>query len=499
LNKDLDLNLSLHQKQAEAFDSPATEILYGGAVGGGKSYLMRVAAISWAIEIPGINIYLFRRTFDELKKSHMEGPAGFRALLNKWVKAKLVDIVEHEVRFWNGSKIFLSHLQLESSLANYLSVEMHVLMIDEASSFSEKMYKILRSRVRMSGLDIPAKYQGRFPRILLSSNPGGIGHQWLKGGFVDGVDPGQIRQMDPVEGGFRRQFIPAKLEDNPTLMKESPNYADSLLGLGSDELVNAMRFGDWNVVAGAFFPEFSEKTHVIRPFAIPAHWTKVLAGDTGFSSPFAYLWFAVCSEDCDTPDGTFIPKGAMVCYREYYGLAKKEGKWQYNVGVRLTPKEVAIEIGKLEGSSRIDDRVLDPSAFAHKSGPSEAEMMAEQGIRFRRADNTRIARDGARGGWMELRQRLRGFNDVPMIYFFDTCEHTIRTFPIQQHDSNNPEDMVTDGEDHLMDAVRYACMSRPWTAPAPKPREPRVRQPTLDSWSREIERDQEKARFYKKI
>lgn len=258
------IKLGLHKKQRKAFNSPATEILYGGAVGGGKSYLMRICAITWAYEIPNLNIYLFRRTFDELKKSHMEGPNGFRAMLNPWVKAGFVDIVEHEIRFANGSRIFLAHLQLEANVNNYLSTEMHVLMIDEASSFSEGMYKMLRSRVRMSGLDIPEKYAGRFPRVLLSSNPGGIGHQWLKGGFVDGVEDQEIRQMPPEEGGFKRQFISAKLEDNPTLMQENPTYAASLEGLGSPELVKAMRHGDWNVIAGAYFPEFKEDRHVIR-------------------------------------------------------------------------------------------------------------------------------------------------------------------------------------------------------------------------------------------
>ena len=101
------LNLALHAKQSLAFQTVATEVLYGGAAGGGKSHLMRIAAIVWCASIPGLQVYLFRRIRDDLFKNHMEGPQGFRALLAQWENDGLVTIIEDEIRFWNGARIYL--------------------------------------------------------------------------------------------------------------------------------------------------------------------------------------------------------------------------------------------------------------------------------------------------------------------------------------------------------------------------------------------------------
>jgi hypothetical protein len=109
MSRSVELNLKLHPKQGEAFQTEATEILYGGAAGSGKSHLIRVGAIYWCSAIPGLQVYLFRRIRDDLVKNHMEGPKGFRGLLAPWSSAGFVTIVEDEIRFWNGSRIYLCH------------------------------------------------------------------------------------------------------------------------------------------------------------------------------------------------------------------------------------------------------------------------------------------------------------------------------------------------------------------------------------------------------
>jgi hypothetical protein len=483
------IDLPLHFMQGEAFQSEATEILYGGAAGGGKSHLMRAAAVVWCALIPGLQVYLFRRISEDLVKNHVEGPKGLRALLAPWANAKLVSIIEDEIRFWNGSKIYLCHCKDEKDRWKYLGAEMHVLLIDELTTFTDVIYRFLRSRVRAVGLKLPEHLKGLFPRILCGSNPGGVGHHWVKAAFIDGAQPMEVRQVSDSEGGMRRQYIPAKLADNPSMAEDDPNYRGRLRGLGSPALIKAMEDGDWNIVAGAFFSEFSTARHVIAPFEIPKHWTRIRAADWGSAKPFCVGWYAVSDGTVTLPkwDGwsempgpLLIPRGALVKYREWYGM--KPG--QPNVGLKLTAERVAdgiLERELIERDSvgrpiyeKIDHAVIDPAAFAQDGGPSIAERMGDRRVYFTHADNKRISQRGAMGGWDLLRARLEGDEaGIPMLYLFSTCTDTIRTLPALQHDDHKPEDVDTDSEDHAGDETRYACAARPWVREQPQALQPK--------------------------
>lgn len=478
----VNLRLELHPKQLALRDSPATEILYGGAAGGGKSFLLRALAILYAWAFPGLQIYLFRRISEDLTKNHMEGGKGFRALLAPWVEQGFVEIVETEIRFkFNGSKIYLCHCHEEKDRFKYQGAEMHVLLIDELTHFSEVIYRFLRSRVRMAGMNLPEAIKARFPRIISASNPGNIGHQWVKRAFIDGHTPTEVWRAPDEEGGMLRQFLPAKLVDNPSLLVDDPGYRAKLRGLGSAALVKAMEEGDWEAIEGAFFDCWETSRHVVKPFVIPQHWTLFRSFDWGSAKPFSCGWWAVVSDDYTTAEGLTLPRGCMVRYREWYG-AKAE-----NVGLKLHVPDVARgillredfgdpKVGRPPEKERISYSVADPSTFKQDGGPSIAEEMARNGVIFRPADNTRLA------GWAQMRARLMGDNDGhPMIVMFDTCVASKRTIPALMHDDVKPEDVDSDLEDHAADDWRYACMSRPWSRPAPLAQPPRIdtRTPTL--------------------
>lgn len=472
-----EIDLELHPKQATALEAEGTEVLYGGAAGGGKSHLMRVAAIIWCATIAGLQVYIFRRIRDDLVKNHIEGPKGFRALLAPWVRCGFVQIVEDEIRFWNGSKIYLCHCKDEKDRFKYQGSEIHVLLMDELTHFTEVIYRFLRGRVRAVGLpELPEKYKGKFPRILCGSNPGNVGHLFVKRMFVDMCSDGKPKQMSDGEGGMIRQFIPARLEDNPSMQKDDPNYRGRLRGLGNASLVKAMEQGDWEIIEGAYFDCWNSEQHVLRPFTIPSHWHRFRSGDWGSAKPFSFGWWAVVDDWFRTPDGQWLPRGAMVRYREWYGAKKDDnGKTLANEGLKLTAEQVGQGIKKRDGDEDIAGGVLDPAAFAKDGGPSIHERISTQGgVFFRPADNSRVAKRGAMGGWDQLRSRLIGedfgepYGQRPMIYCFSTCTDSIRTLPALQHDDTRPEDVDTDSEDHAADEWRYACMSRPYMPAIPE-------------------------------
>lgn len=410
------------------------ELMFGGARGGGKSdYLLgdfMQDVDTYGAAWRGI---LFRKSYPELEElitraKEIYGPLG-----------AVYKVGPNTFTFPSGATLKMRHLEQERDASKYQGHQYTWVGWDELTNWADQnAYNMLKACVR-SAMGVPDK------RIRCSANPGGKGHHWVKQYFVDPC---------PIGGMYienKRMFIRSLLTDNKILTSNDPEYEENLRELGSEELVRAWLEGDWNVITGAYFPEFSIAKHVIRPFAIPRHWTRFRSGDWGSSSPFSIGWWAV-SDGHQVENGPYIPVGAIVRYREWYGCGAKP-----NTGIRKTGAQVARGIKEREAGEKISYGVLDPSAWRVDNGPSVAESMAREKCYFRKADN------GRENGWDQVRNRLVGTPDTgPMMYFFDTCNHTIRTFPALQHDITNPEDVDTDGEDHAGDDIRYACMSRPY-------------------------------------
>lgn len=486
----LHLSFDLHAKQGLVLESKATEILYGGAAGGGKSHVARVLSILWALEIPGIQIYLFRRLYEDLIKNHLEGPTGFRAMLAPWINGRhpkspltgkrLAEVVEGEIRFWNGSKIFLCHLQHQKDLTKYYGPEFHVLFIEEATQFTEYMIRFLRSRMRIpKTLKIPDKYlkpqsewksndpEYYFPRAIYTSNPGGVGHSYLKKAFVDGHIEQELHQAPHDDGGHFRTYIPAKVDDNPSLNREEVKA--NLSGL-PPALVDAMLNGNWNAVIGAYFPEADPKIHLIKPFHIPEWWTRYMSmdwGACGNGDPFAIGWWAVSDGSISS-----YPRGTLICYRAWYGRGMpKVTASQIAEGILQREAKDPEVISRYAGGDILEQR-------GH--GESILEIFANKGVYFTRADMRRES------GWNQVRERLTGEKNIPRIYFFNTYQDEFETLQNLQHDNNDPNDCAP-GDDHFPDMVRYMCMSRPYEQdrpPAEKPIEEKFRPPTIDDlWS----------------
>lgn len=512
---------SLHPKQSLAFTTTATELLFGGAAGPGKSHLLRVASILFSSWIPGLQSYLFRRELGDLTRNHLEGPKGYKSILAPWTSTGYCRIVEGEIRFWNGSKIHLLHCKNPDDVYGYQGAEIHLLLIDELTQWLEFMYRFLRGRVRAPGLVIPEfvelvdKTSGKvvrialrecFPRIMASANPGGIGHQWVKSAWLEGVDPFAIRTMPDSEGGMRRQYIPGVLEDNPTMAQDDPDYEKRLKGLGSKALVEAMRYGNWDIVAGAYLDNYAPRRHLLKPWTPPKHWTRYLSMDWGSAKPFSIGWWVVVEEDIHLPnedgESVLVERGSIVRYKEWYGCQRKDdGTSDPDKGLKLSAEKVADGIyDRLRAADweEIDGQqsVADPSMWKEDGGPSIIERMInyrpkwwKKGmpvLNFQPADNTRIT------GGQQVRSRLGDDEENPLLFVCSNCRDWTRTVPVMQHDDKKPEDVDTASEDHAYDDTRYACMARP-TSRVPKKKDSGPKPWTL-AWIEQQDNAQKKRR-----
>lgn len=429
--------------QADAISATwCPELFFGGARGGGKSDFLLGDFLQ---DVPKFGRHwqgiLIRRTYPELQELTQRSTVLFPQTGAVWYEQP------KEWHWPNGACLRLRYLERTVDYTRYQGHQFTWIGWDEITQHPTlDPYHALRACLRWAEAEVPTK------RIRASGNPGGPGHHAVKTYFIDPA-PGGYSPIDDKTTEMTRMFIPSRVVDNKILLERDPGYIARLRGSGSAELVRAWLDGDWNVVQGAFFDTFGAK-HLIRPFAIPEHWTRFCAYDHGYARPFSVGWYAIA-------DGTEggLPKGSVVRYREWYGAAGP------NTGLRLQAEAIAQGIKAKEGKEQIVYRVADPSIFKAEGGPRIAELFARHGVTFRPADNQRPA------GWAQCRARLSGLDGRPMFYVFDTCPDFIRLVPLQQHDPSKPEDLDSEGEDHVVDEWRYGMMSRPFQAPAPAPKE----------------------------
>jgi hypothetical protein len=441
--------------QLKFVTSSVFEVVYGGARGGGKTDAslgdFALHAREYGANAKGLFV---RRTRVALEPTIERARQLYLPVGAEWRQQRSL------FRWPSGAVLYFRHLNRDADADAYQGHDYTRVYVEELTQFPhpspvDKLKATLRSAA-----GVPSAFRA-------TCNPGGPGHTWVKARYID---PGAWEVIEEVfESPFdgqqirlSRQYIPAKLTDNPLLLANDPLYVAKLQQSGSAQLVRAWLEGDWSIVEGAFFDNWSSARNVVEPFAVPADWTRFRSLDWGSARPFSVGWWAVAGET--TRAGRVaIPRGALVRYREWYGRGSKP-----NEGLKMAAEAVARGIVEREAGERIAYGVADPAIFASDGGPSIGERMFNEGLSWRRADNARVARGGAIGGWDQMRARISGDADGPGLVVFSTCLDFIRTVPVLQHDAARPEDVDTNAEDHAADEARYACMSRPYAADRPR-------------------------------
>ena len=462
------LNLRLYEYQKHAMLSEASEILVGGSAGPGKSYFLRCASIIWALDVPGISIFLFRRLYKELLPNHMYGSGKYMEMLKEMMDAGDVELNKSEgiFTFYNQSRIYLCHAQYPDDVLIYLGSEMNVLLIDEATQFEEKMIRFLRSRVRLGSLEVPAKWKGKLPKAIYGSNPGGIGHNYFKSGWVD-HGARKLHRAPVSDGGMLREYIPALYTDNQILMRNDPAYADRLAGMGDEKLVEAYLKGSWDLAVDGMFAEaWQPLIHIITEARIPANWRIDRGFDYGSSAPAGALYFAESNGEEIVIDGQKrqLPARSLIVIAEVYFANEK-----YE-GLNMTPESMADIMVKFEFSAKIRPRVrpgpADAAIFEAQPGfESIADKMERSGVDFIKADKSAGSR---KRGVQFIKQMLNAARTKsptsPHLYVIRSCKHLIRTLPNLPKDADDMDDVDSSSEDHLFDVLRYRVLKAKSTA-----------------------------------
>jgi len=405
--------------QTEFLAAGETDVLYGGAAGGGKSYAMLVDPLRYAHKAAHRALIL-RRSMPELRelidKSRELYPRAFPGCKYREV--------EKLWTFPSGAKIEFGFLERDADVYRYQGQAYSWIGFDEIThQATEFGWNYLASRLRTTDPEI-------VPYMRCTANPGGIGAHWVKKRYIDPAPPNNgFKGAD----GITRKFIPARLDDNPYLATDG-RYEQMLKSLPDVQRKQLLE-GNWDVAEGAAFTEFSPPVHVVTPFEIPLHWQRIKGIDYGYASESCCVWGAV-----DPSDGT------LIIYRELY----RKG---------MTGEELAMMLTNMEVSDPMSiSGVLDTACWSRTghTGPTIAEALIRAGHKLRPADKNRIAGKIQIHEYLKLQQSGR-----PRLQIFNTCPNLIRELQSIPLDKSNPEDVDTHASDHAYDALRYLIMSRP--------------------------------------
>ena len=450
-------------RQREFHESLAKYRLFGGAAGPGKTKALLAEAIKQARHVAGSDTLLLRRTYPELESSLL---AYFRRDLARH-EYRNYNEAKHVVTWHNGSTTRFGYCRNENDVYQYQGAEFLFIGIDELTHFTLKQWQFLTSRNRCPAAhytDGPNKGKKVVPCMAGATNPGNIGHAWVKALWVDKVAPAGFERPELYDANDY-EFVPARIEDNP-IYANDVNYKKTLAAL-PDRLRRAFLEGDWSVLDGQYFDLFERGRHTARAEALRLEdWApRWISIDWGFKHPSAVYWHG--AKDVPRGSGPVIrkeeeksapskPEGAAP---NFFGTQDTEHgthivTYREFVQNELSPRMLGQAIAERTQRERIREIYLSPDAFAKRTSEASiaeqlGDVLEQNGLpRPVPADDDRI------GGWQLMYQLLE--RDAWMIA--ENCPRLIECLPLLVRDDRRVEDVRKMEGDDAADAARYGLV-----------------------------------------
>lgn len=472
-------------KQMLAHTTPAEQIFYGGAAGGGKSIWLVVALVGYAAVTGGVQVAIFRRHYKELHQSIVPMVLSMLPRGSYRFDKQLGQLTF----LHNGSIVWFLHCARDSDVILYQSSNWRKLGIDEASHMTQFIVDYLTTRVRGNYLDA---------QILLGSNPGGAGHGWLKRRFVR---PAGWEVNGPLAGGrpsprplevwrpwapkqdpkrymMSRVFIPAFVQDNVEMVKADPHYFDRILALGGAK-AQQLAYGDWDSSDGMMFGPDWQAEHIVT-----ASDTKLLT--LGFHEQQILPWHVIPRTDWRPPPAATIygsidygygapwsfhlhailPGGHIRTFFEFYkaGLKDREQATWIRRGIERLMEPVSNGGCHMQRPAWL---VYDPQMDNDRSEVGLTESIADVYKEVLQESGLQVELlKGAKSSRKSRIQRTKdalapGEDGLPHWQITAACENLIRTLPELPTDEEDPEDIDEEAEDHAWEECGRFLEHRP--------------------------------------
>jgi hypothetical protein len=458
-------------------ESMVYETLYEGTRGPGKTDALLMSFTQFvgrgfAEDWRGV---IFRQTYKQLTDLVAKSRKWFNKI--DWGTSCTFNEQAMTWTWGTGEQLLFRYMRVENDYDNYHGHAYPFIGWEELTNWADdSCYKKMFSCCRSTN--------PRVPRMVRATcNPSGVGHNWVKHRFqLPGSRFKTLTNLKDEDGHDEhdRLSIYGTIDENVLLLTADPDYKTTISASANSEAQRrAWLYGDWDIVSGGMFDDIwynAKKYIVVNPFNIPKGWKMDRSFDWGSTKPFSVGWWAESDgSDVKLEDGSWksTVRGDLFRIHEYYGCGAK-----VNSGLKYEAKQISEEILIQELERGWENRVrpgpADSSIFTEEDGPSVATNMAKsvrvdgklrRGIRWLRADK----RPGSRiAGWSEMRSRFSntippesGVRELPGLYFFSNCVHSLRTVPALPRDEKNLDDVDTDAEDHIADEIRYRVRHLP--------------------------------------